>query len=259
MKAIWSGSLSFGLVNIPINLYSAAEDRTLSFKLIDKHGNCPISYVRVCRSNHKEVPYADIVKGYEYQKGDYVILDEADFKKASPKKTSLIEIVQFSDQADIDPIFFEKPYYIEPDKKATKAYALLRDALHKTKKVAIARFVLREKEHIAAIKPEGHILVLNQLRYSDEIKKDVDINVPKSGAYGEQELEVAVTLIKQLDKKFDPKKFRDTYTEELREIIKAKAKGKTVPISKEKAPAETSDMRDLMKLLKQSLEKEKVR
>jgi DNA end-binding protein Ku len=259
MKAIWSGSLSFGLVNIPINLYSAAEERTLSFKLIDKHGNCPISYVRVCRSNHKEVPYADIVKGYEYQKGDYVILDEADFKKASPKKTALIDIVQFSDQADIDPIFFEKPYYIEPDKKAIKAYALLRDALHKTKKVAIAKFVLREKEHIAAIKPEGDILVLNQLRYSDEIKKDVDINVPKSDAYGEQELAVAVTLIKQLDKKFDPKKFRDTYTEELREIIKAKAKGKTVPISKEKAPAETSDMRDLMKLLKQSLEKEKVR
>jgi DNA end-binding protein Ku len=258
MKSIWTGSLSFGLVNIPVNLYGASEERTLSFKLIDKHGNCPISYVRVCRSTHKEVPYADIVKGYEYQKGDYVVLDEADFKKASPKKTELIDIVQFSDEADIDPIYFEKPYYIEPERKAVKAYALLRDALRKTKKVAIAKFVLREKEHVAAIVPENDILILHQLRYSDEIKKDDAITVPKGASYKEEELHVALSLVKQLDKKFDPKKFHDTYTQVLEDIIKAKAKGKTIKIAKEKEPVVTTDMKDLMKLLKQSLDKEKV-
>jgi len=248
------------MVNIPVQLYSASEERTLSFKLIDKHGNCPISYMRVCRANHKEVPYADIVKGYEYQKGDYVILDEADFGKALPKKTGLIEIVQFSDENDIDPIFFEKPYYIEPDKKSVKAYALLRDALAKTKKVAVAKFVLKNKEHITAVKPQGDILILNQLRYLDEIKKDDEISVPKGASYKEEELDVALSLIKHLDKKFDPKKFHDTYTEEMEHIIKAKAKGKTVRISKEEsAPQNTTDMTDLMKLLKQSLEKEKAR
>jgi DNA end-binding protein Ku len=259
MKSIWTGSLSFGLINIPIKLYSASEERSLSFKLFDKHGNCPISYVKVCRSNHKEVPYDDIVKGYEYEKGDYVILDEADFKKASPKKTELIEIIQFSDQSDIDPIYFEKPYYIEPDKKASKAYALLRDALAETKKVAIARFVLRNKEYIAAVKPEKDLLILNQLRYEDEIRKNEEIKAPKGSPYTEEELKVALSLIRHLDKKFDPKKFHDTYTEELEEIIKAKAKGKTVKVSSEKAPPVTTDMKDLMKLLKESLEKEKVR
>jgi DNA end-binding protein Ku len=258
MKSIWTGSLSFGLVNIPVKLYSASQERTLSFKLIDKHGNCPISYERVCRSNHKEVPYEDIVKGYEYQKGDYVVLDEADFRKASATKTDLIDIVQFSDEGDIDPIFFEKPYYIEPDKKSAKAYALLRDALAKTKKVAIATFVMREKEHVAAIVPEKDILILHQLRYSDEIKKGDDIEAPKNAPYREEELHVALSLIEQLDKKFDPKKFHDRYTEELEAIIKAKAKGKTVKIVKEKGPVATTDMRDLMKLLKLSLEKEKV-
>lgn len=252
MRSIWSGSLSFGLVNIGVKLYSASMARALSFKLLDKHGNCPISYKKVCRSNGKEIPYEDIVRGYEFQKGDFVVLNEEDFKKASPRKTDLIEILQFSDPSVIETKYYEKPYYIEPDKKAEKAYSLLRDALKQSKKVAIARFIMREKEHIATIKPEGDILILDQLRFSDEIK-DPDISIPKESQHSKAELDMALALIKQLTKKFDPKKYKDTYADELEAIIKAKAKGKKIKVSKEKAPADTN-MKDLMKMLRKSLE-----
>ena len=255
MRSLWSGSLSFGLINIPIKLYSASAERSLSFTLLDKHGNCPISYVKVCRGNHKEIPKEDIVKGYEYQKGDYVVLDQADFKKAAPKKTELIDIVQFSNLGEIEPIYFEKPYYIEQDKKAAKEYALLRDALAETKKVAIAKFVLRDKEHIAAIKADGNALVLHQLRFQDEIKKN-EVSVPERASYTDKELDVATALVKQLSKKFDAKKFHDTYTEELEEIIEAKAKGKTIKVAKSEKAPRTTQMKDLMKMLKMSLEQE---
>ncbi len=253
MRSLWSGALSFGLINIPVKLYSAAKDRSISFKLFDKHGNCPVSYVRICRSNHKEVPYEDIVKGYEYQKGDYVVLDDKDFEKASPKKTDQIEIIQFSNWKEIEPMYYEKPYYIEPDKKSVKAYTLLRDALTKSKKVAIARFIMREKEHIAAIVPDGEILVLHQLRYQDEIRQNRDIDVPKTSAHSKSEEDMALALVTQLTKKFDPSKFHDTYTEELEKIIRAKAKGKTIKGPMKSPYAKTTEMKDLMKLLKESL------
>ena len=228
-------------------------ERALSFKLFDKHGNCPISYVKVCRSSGKEVKQEDIVKGYEYEKGDYVILDEKDFKIAAPKKTDLIDIVQFANESEIDIKYFEKPYYIEPDKKAAKAYALLRDALKESKKVAIAKFVMRQKEYVAAIRTDGDGLILDQLRYADEIRDPKELNLPKKTTYTKKELEIAQTLIKQLTKKFDATKFKDTYTEELEDVIEAKAKGKRVRVdSKEKAPAAT-DMKDLMKMLEKSL------
>jgi len=257
MKALWNGSLSFGLINIPIKLYSASAERALSFKLFDKHGNCPISYERVCRENHKEVPYEDIVKGYEYQKGDYVVLDEKDFEKANPEKTELIDILQFSDEKDIDIKFFEKPYYIEPESKAVKAYVLLRDALASSKKVAIARFVMKNKEHIAAIKPEGGILILNQLRFQDEIIEP-KLNIPKESKYSDAEIEVAKSLVKKLTKKYDAKKFKDTYTDEMMDIIEAKAKGKRIKISSE-GPRVSTDVKDLMKMLKLSLEKQEAK
>jgi DNA end-binding protein Ku len=227
-------------------------ERALSFKLFDKHGNCPVSYMKVCRSSGKEVKQEDIVKGYEYQKGDFVILDEKDFEKAAPKKTDLIDIVQFAKETEIDIKYFEKPYYIEPDKKAAKAYALLRDALKESKKVAIAKFVMRQKEYVAAIRPDGDILILEQMRYADEIR-DPDVDVPKKATYTKKELDIAQTLIKQLTKKFDIAKFKDTYTEELEEVIEAKAKGKRVKVdTKESAPVAT-DMKDLMKMLEKSL------
>jgi DNA end-binding protein Ku len=251
MRALWSGSLSFGLINIPVRLYSAAFSRALNFKLIDKHGNCPISYVKVCRANHKEVPYEDIVRGYEYQKGDYVVLDEKDFKKAAPKKSGAIDVLQFSKATDIDTKYYEKPYYIEPDKKSAKAYTLLVDALRESGKVAVASFIMKDKEHIAVIKPEDNILILNQLRYQDEIRKaDFDI---ENGKYTKSEMEMALALINKLTKKFDPKKYHDTYTEKLEKIIEAKAKGKRIKVAgKSEAPVDTN-MNDLIKMLKQSL------
>lgn len=258
MRSLWTGSLSFGLINIPVKLYSASEERALTFKLFDKHGNCPISYMKVCRENHKEVPKEDIVKGYEYQKGDYVILDPGDFKLAAPKKTELIDIVQFSGESDIDIKLFEKPYYIEPEKKAAKAYVLLRDALKETKKVAIATFVMRDKEHVAVVKEEEGILILMQLRYQDEIRDPGDINIPSSAKYTDKELTMATSLVKQLVKKFDPKKFKDTYTEDLEAVIEKKAKGKKiVSVKKESAPGNT-EMKDLMKMLQMSLEKKTI-
>jgi DNA end-binding protein Ku len=254
MRSLWSGSLSFGLVSIPVKLYSASVDRALSFKLFDKHGNCPVSYTRVCRSNGKEIPFHDIVKGYEYKKGDYIVLNQEDFKKAAPKKTELINILQFSSEADIDPKYYENPYYIEPDKKAAKAYILLREALKKSKKVAIAKFVMRAKEYVAAIKPEGNLLLLHQLRYEDEIREETDLNIPDV-KYSKAELDMAQELIKKLSKKFDSGKFKDTYTEELLKVIKAKSKGKKIKTSVKSPYAKNTEMKDLMKLLKQSLEK----
>lgn len=254
MRSLWSGSLSFGLINIPVRLYSAAQERPLSFKLLDKHHNCPISYVRVCKENHKEIPYEDIVKGYEYHKGEYVILDAKDFKKAASQKSEVIEIVQFANEKEIDPKYYEKPYYIEPEKRSAKAYALLRDALAGSQKVAIARYVFKEKEHIAAIKPEDKGLILHQLRYQDELRENTELHIPKEGTYSEEELDIAMSLVQQLTKKFDAKKFHDTYTEELKKIIESKAKGRKVKVEETK-PVQTTEMKDLMKMLKLSLEK----
>jgi DNA end-binding protein Ku len=211
--------------------------------------------VKVCRSSGKEVSQDDIVRGYEYQKGDYVILDENDFKRAAPKQTGLLEIVQFSSFSDILPKHYDKPYYIEPDKKSGKAYRLLGDALKQTKKVAIARYVMKNKEHLAAIAPEGEYLVLHQLRYEDEIRKP-ELEIPKS-SYTKAELEMAINLIKTLTKKFDPGKFHDTYTEKLEKVINAKARGKKVKIDTgDKTPADTQ-MKDLLKMLKKSLDENK--
>jgi DNA end-binding protein Ku len=257
MRALWSGSLSFGLINIPIKLYSASRQRALNFKLIDKHGNCPISYVKVCRTNGKEVPNEDIVRGYEYQKGDYVVLDEKDFKKALPEKSGAIEIIQFSKVDEIDIKYYEKPYYIEPDKKAGKAYTLLVDALKNSSKVAIAKFIMKDKERIGAIKSESGVLILNQLRFEDEIRKP-ELEVPKA-KYTNSEMDMALALIKKLTKKFEAEKYHDTYTEKIEKIIEAKAKGKRIKVKGgTKVPVDTN-MQDLIKMLKKSLDEKPVR
>jgi DNA end-binding protein Ku len=258
-RSSWSGSLSLGLVHIPIKLYSASTERGLQFKLLDKHGNCPISYVRVCRADNREVPPEDIVKGYEYQKGDYVVLDEKDFKKATPGKTGVVEVLQFSDIEEIDPKYFEKPYYVVPDRKSVKAYALLRDALKGAKKVAIVEFAMKDRQRIGALRADGNFIILNQMRYADEIKDSSEITAPRAGKYTDKELKTALSLIKGLTRPFDPGRYKDTYTEGLEEVIEAKVKGKKVRApAKEKRPPAPTEMKDLMKLLKKSLEKELV-
>ncbi len=205
------------------------------------------------KQSGKEIPYEDIVKGYEYQKGDYVVLVDEDFKRANIKKTKTIDMVEFTNESEIDPIYYEKPYYLEPDKGADKAYVLLREALLKSKKVGVATFVLHNREHLGIIKPYHHLLVLNQLRYESEIREYKDLHLPSKEEASTREISMAIKLIDQLTAHFKPEEFHDTYTEELKSIIDEKAKGRK-PKVKGKEPKITN-VKDIMSMLKQSLEK----
>jgi DNA end-binding protein Ku len=258
MRSIWSGSIAFGLINIPVKTYSASEEHGLDFRMLDKHGHCPIAYVRVCRNTKKEVPYEDIVKGYEYQKGDYVILTDEDFDKVSPKKTKTIDVMTFVEEEEVPSEHIEKPYFLEPDKKSEKAYVLLREALRRSKKVGIAKWVLRNREHIAMLRPEGRALMLIQLRYAHELRKPEGLYLPKESNFSKRELEMAMMLIEQLQDHFNAREYTDTYTEELKKLIERKAKGKTVRVSDEEAPTPT-DMKNLMETLRKSLEEHRQR
>jgi DNA end-binding protein Ku len=257
MRSIWSGAISFGLINIPVKIYSASEEKGLDFRMLEKHGHCPISFARVCRSTNKEVPYQDIVKGYEYQKGDYVILTDEDFAKVAPKKTKTIDVVSFVDEKEIPSEHIEKPYFIEPDKKAEKAYVLLREALKRSKKVGVAKWVMRNKEHIAMIRPDGNALVLIQMRFASELRDPNDLNLPEKANFTKQELDMAVMLIEQLEEHFNAEEYKDTYTDELKKLIEKKAKGKTVRVTDDDAAPVPTDMRNLMEALKKSLDEER--
>lgn len=254
MRAIWSGALSFGLINIPVKLYSASKSQALLFHLIDKEDRCPISYVKVCRNNGEEVAYDKIVKAYEYEKGQFVTLTKEDFERAQAEKTDTIDIVSFADEEEIDIKLFDKPYFIEPDKKAHKAYALLRDALKESNRVGIARFVMREREHLAVIKTEGNVIILNQLRFLTEIRNPKGLNLPKKeSAYTQKEFKIAQSLIEKQTEKFDPKEFKDRYTEQLMQVIEEKAKGRK-PLKKgEKSKMHEDDFSNILALLEKSL------
>lgn len=252
MRALWTGALSFGLINIPIRLYSATQEHSLNFDLLHKKDLSPIRYARVCKSDGKEIPYEDIVKGYQYQKGDYIVLVEEDFKRANLKKTKTIEMVNFIDEKEIDPIYYEKPYFLEPGKGAEKAYVLLREVLKKSKKMGLAHFVFHHREHMAIIKPYGQVIILNQLRYHSELKKPVQLNIPESAKTSTSEVKMALQLIDQMAAHFHPEEYHDTYIEELQETIAEKAKGKK-PRVKGKEPKVT-DVKDIMRMLKESLE-----
>ncbi|MBI2409621.1 Ku protein [Candidatus Kaiserbacteria bacterium] len=256
MRAIWSGALTFGLVSIPVKLYNASEERALSFRLLDKHGHCPISYLKVCRGTNEEVKPEDIVKGYEYQKGDYVILTDEDFEKAAPKKTKTIDVQSFANEEEVESRFIEKPYYLEPDPSAEKAYVLLREALARSKKVGIGTFVLKDREHIAMLKPEGKALMLIRLRFEEELRKPTDLHIPESTKFSSKEFDLTVAFIKQLEEHFDASQYKDTYTGDLKKVIARKAKGKPIKVSEEEAPVPT-DMRNLMEALRKSLEQER--
>lgn len=249
MRAIWTGSIGFGLVNIPIRLYSAVEDSSLSLDMLDKKDHSNIRFKRVNENTGKEVPWANIVRGYLVN-DKYVVLDKTDFEKASPEKTKHIEITQFVEETEIDSTFFEVPYYIEPDKAGARAYSLLRDALKKTGKAGVGEFVMHNREHICIIKPKEDVLVLNRIRFPQEIRSHKDLNLPESHSKA-PELKMAVSLINQLTEPFDIKRYKDDYTEKLMKIIQAKSKGKTVPFKPMKVVH--SPTKDLMEQLKASL------
>lgn len=256
-RPFWSGTISFGLINIPVRLYAATQERNLNLDMLRKRDLCPINFARVCRATGEEVPLDEIVKGYEYQKGDYVVLDEEDLKRADVKKTQSIEVVEFVKESEINPDYFEKPYFLEPDRGAAKSYVLLREALRRSKKVAICKFVLRTRENLGALRAEGDALVLNQMRFQSELREPAGLDLPPSEEVNPREVEMALKLIDQLTEPFQPEEFHDTYREELEEIIRAKAQGKR-PAAKGKAPKPTA-VPDLMETLRASLEHERKR
>jgi DNA end-binding protein Ku len=249
MRSIWSGNISFGLVNIPIKLYTATEDKNLDFDYLHKKDFSPIRYAKVCEHEEKEINYKEIVRGYEYRDGDFVVITEEDLQRASPEKTKSIQILSFTDEDQITSEYYDKPYFMEPEKNAQKAYYLFLEALKQSKKVAVAKFLLRSREALAVLKPHFNIIVLNKIRFPNEIRDAKELNVPKQNIE-KGELDMAISLIDKLSKPFNPKDYPDTYKENLKKTIERKAKGKPLPKIEEKEPAR---VKNLMELLKESL------
>jgi DNA end-binding protein Ku len=254
MRAIWSGSIGFGLVNIPIRIFSATESSSLSLDMLDKHDHANIKYSRINKETGEEVAWKDIVKGYKYE-NEYVVLTDEDFAKAAPEESKMIEIEEFVEEAVIDPMYYDTPYYLEPGKGGERAYALLREALKESGKVAIGRYVMRTKENLCVLRPDENMIVLMKMRFAEEIRDHKDLHIPAGKSeIKPAELKMATALIAQLTpKKFDISKYKDTYDEELMKLIKIKAKGKPVPEPKFKIVHSKS--KDLMAQLKESLEK----
>ncbi|TSD63945.1 Ku protein [Inquilinus sp. KBS0705] len=250
MRSIWKGSLGFGLVSIPVKLYSAVQTTSLDFDMLDSRDHQRIRYQRVNENTHKEVPYDKIVKGYKLN-DDYVIMDDHDFEDAAPEKSKVIEIESFVDIADVNPMFYETSYYTEPDTKNNKAYALLLQALKKSNKAGLARFVLRSTESLCIVHPVDNVLVITRIRFGQEIRSAEELNIAEDVNISKKELDVGLALINQYAEDFDVSKFKDEYNEELLKIIKAKAKGKRATVKKLKPHKATgTDLYDqLMKSL----------
>ena len=256
MRSIWTGAISFGLINIPVKLYSAVEDSALDLDMLDSRDHSHIKFKRVNENTGKEVAYEKIVRGYKVN-DEYVILEPGDFEAADAKKTKAIEIISFVRESEIDSIYYEQPYYLQPDKSGEKAYALLREALANSKKVGVSSFVMRNKEALAIIKPYNKVIVLNRIRFEEEIRDPSELNVPPVSKAKTKEQEMATKLIDQLTEKFDISAYKDTYTEKLLKIIKDKAKGKKPKPVKMKIVHTKND--DLMEMLKASLTEKKRR
>ena len=250
MRPIWNGAIGFGLVNIPVRMYSATDESTIPFISLDKSNHARIRYKKVNETTGKEVKFTDIVKGYQLGK-ELVIVDEEDIKKATPEKYDQLTIVQFIKENEIDPMYFEKPYYLEPDKSGARAYVLLRDALKKEGKAALGPLVYHKREWICLVKPQGDVLVMHRLRFPEEIRGADTLTIPK-GDIKDAELKMATTLINQLTMPFKPEDFKDEFSEKLMKVIEAKAKGKGGTYKPLKV-VHTSATEDLMQKLKDSL------
>jgi DNA end-binding protein Ku len=255
MRAIWKGSISFSLVNIPIALYPATRREELSFRLLRKSDLSPVNYKRVAEKDGKEVPWDQIVKGYEYEKGKYVVLKDEDFERVDLEATQTVDIRDFVNVDEIDPIFFYKPYYLEPQKGGDKAYALLRDALKDSKKVGIAKVVIKTRQYLAGVKPEDGALVLELMHFADELADTGKLHLPKKVEVGKREMNMAKSLIDSMSAKWNPEKYHDDYREALMEVIeeKVEAGGKEIEEKPKKAPKPTKVI-DLVSVLQKSLE-----
>jgi DNA end-binding protein Ku len=262
-RSLWKGAISFGLVNVPVELFSAEKRAAeIDLTLLDKRNLAPVGYKRVNKETGKEVPWGEIVKGYEYKDDQYVVLSDEDFRRANVEASKTVEILAFVDAADIPPQFFEKPYYLAPGKRGEKPYALLRDAMKKAGKAGIASVVIRTRQYLAAVVAEDDALLLNTLRYGDEIRDPKDLGIPGKAKISAKELDLALRLIDDLADKWDPSKYKDTYRHDLMARIKAKIKaGETEEITEpeKEEKKESAEVVDLMALLKKSVEKKKPR
>jgi DNA end-binding protein Ku len=254
MRAIWTGSISFGLINIPIKIYSAIDGSSLDLDMLDSKDHSNIRYKKINEKTGKEVQQADIVKGYKIE-DEYIVLEDEDFEAADAEKTKTIDILSFAESKEIDSIYYEQPYYLEPDKSGNKAYALLRDSLEASGKVGVTSFVMRNREALAILKPYGNVIVLNRIRFEQEIRDTSELKLPAVSKKKTKEMDMADKLIDQLSEKFDIKEYKDTYSAKLLKIIQAKAKGKKPPKTKMKVVHRQSD--DLMEMLKASLSEKK--
>lgn len=255
MRAIWKGSISFGLVNIPIALYPATRKEELNFRLLRKSDLSPINYKRVAEKDGKEVPWDQIVKGYEYEKGKYVILKEEDFQRVDIEATQTVDIQDFVDLDEIDPMFFYKPYYLEPQKGGDKAYILLRDSLKDSGKVGIAKVVIKTRQYLAGVKPEDGVLILELMHFADELADTSKLHVPKKLEAGKREMDMAKALIGNMTSKWQPEKYHDDYREAVMKVIEEKVEhgGEEIEEKPKKAPKPTKVI-DLVSVLQKSLE-----
>ncbi len=249
MRSIWKGAIGFGLVNIPVKLFSAVQNSNLDLDMLDERDHAKIRFHRVNEDTNKEVPYEKIVRGF-FLKDRYIVLDEHDFEEAAPEKNKLISLENFVDIKDINPIYYETSYYTQPEKQGVKAYALLLKALTKSKKAGVARFVLRNTENLCVIHPMDNVLVVTKIRFEQEIRNINEIKTD-TASITKKEMDVGLALIKQYSSEFDISSFKDDYSASLLKIIKAKAKGKRTIVKKMKPQKATSD--NLYDQLMQSL------
>ena len=259
-RSLWKGAISFGLVNVPVELHSAKKRAAeLDMTMLDKRDLAPVGYKRVNKATGKEVAWGNVVKGYEYKDDKYVVLSDEDFRRANPEASRTVDILAFVDLADIEPQYFETPYYLVPEKRGEKAYALLRETLEKAGKAGIASVVIRTKQYLAALVAQDELMVLNTLRYADELKAPAELEIPKAKVTA-KELDMALRLVEDMADDWAPKKYKDTYREDLLKRIKEKVKAGqteelTEPEEGAEKPAKGADVIDLMTLLKKSVEK----
>jgi DNA end-binding protein Ku len=252
-RAMWKGSLAFGLVNIPIELYTATRDHRPKFRLLHAKDEAPVRYERVCQSEGKPVGWEDLVKGYEYEKGQFVVITKDDFKTAALEKTKTIDILDFVDPAEVDERYFETPYYLQPGKGADRAYALLREAIRDSGRIGIAKVILRDAQHLAAVEAIGDAMVLTMMRFADELADLSDFRFPKAEAIRPAELNMARQLIESLSAKWNPEKYTDEYRDNLMKVIQAKLKGRKPRLEERETP-QSADVVDLMARLRASME-----
>lgn len=257
MRAIWKGTISFGLVSIPVALFPALSDEALKFRLLRKADLSPVNFKRVAEADGKEVPWAEVVKGYEYEKGKFIVLRDEDFKRVDVEATQSVDIINFVKVEEVDPLLFNKPYFMEVMKGGDGAYTLLHDALVTSKKIGIARVVIKTRQHLAAVKPRGGGLMLELMHFPDTLMAVDEFKAPRARRVGKRELQMALALVTSMSSKWDPREYDDEYKEALIEMIDDKVKKRTP--DKRASPKRRTDTKviDLVAVLQRSIDETK--